>query len=64
MPDTPPDDPMQRPARERPGNHPNAAPGEHPDPRAAQPGPRPGEPDLQGGPAGAGSTGGTGDSRG
>ncbi|MFT8243787.1 hypothetical protein [Roseomonas sp. BN140053] len=57
-------DPMTSPDRDKPGNHPVARPGQEPDPRAQQPERRPGEPGIQGGPAGAGSTSDTGGSRG
>ncbi|MBO1074224.1 hypothetical protein [Roseomonas marmotae] len=58
-----PDDAMKSQDRQKPGNHPAARPGQEPDPHVAQPARRPGEPELQGGPADAGSAGTTGTSR-
>jgi hypothetical protein len=57
-------DVMNSPDRQKPGNHPAARPGQEPDPKAAKPEWRPGEPGLQGGAPDQGATSGTGASRG
>ncbi len=57
-------DPRTSPDREKPGNHPASRPGQEPDPRRQTPSKEPGDPGLLGGPAGAGSSSGTGGSRG
>jgi hypothetical protein len=58
------DDVMNSPDRATPGNHPAARPGQEPDPKAAKPEWRPGQPEVQGGAPDGGSTGTTGESRG